>query len=100
MTGLSGSVSRCPSGTPTCITWATGRKLEFTLSFTVPPASRCGRSGLVEVDVVGQVVSGSGANTKGLIGAAVTYDACMTQQVSVMTYGLVPGTVFRIGNAA
>jgi hypothetical protein len=97
ITGLSGSLSQCPTGTGTCIAWATGKKIDFTSSFTVPPKSRCGDPGLVEVDVMGQVVSASGAGTKRLVGATVAYDACLTQQINVTTQGLVPGTAFTIG---
>ena len=97
VTGLSGSLGECPTGTNTCITWATGKEIAFTISFTVPSESRCGSLGLVEADVVGTVSSASGANTKRLIGAPVTYDACLTDQINVSTDGLVPGTVFTIG---
>ncbi len=97
VTGRSGSLSRCPTGPDNCITWATGKEIGFTFTFSVPSVSRCDRFGLVEVDVVGTVTSVSGASTKRLMGAAVTYDACLTNQINVSTEGLVPGTVFTIG---
>jgi hypothetical protein len=98
ITGRSGTQTSCPTGSSTCITWATGKTIDYTSSFTVPSNSRCGGAGFVEVDVVGNVVSGTGAGTKRLIGATVIYDACVTQQITVVTVGLVPGTTFTIGS--
>jgi len=94
ITGRSGSLANCPAGQ--CISWATGKSLDVSSSVTVPSESRCS-SGLVEVDTVGKVVSGSGASTGPFIGATVAYDACLTQQINVVMVGLVAGTVFTIG---
>jgi len=96
ITGRSGTLKQCPTGTGTCIAWATGKEIDFTFSFTVPTTSRCG-SGLVEVDVIGRARSASGAGTKRLVGTTVAYDACLTQQINVVIEGLVPGTSFTIG---
>jgi hypothetical protein len=97
ITARSGTLSECPTGTDTCITWAAGKEMDVILSFTVPTKSRCGNPGLVEVDAVGNVVGASGSGTKRLIGARVAYDACLTEQITVNTEGLVPGTAFTIG---
>jgi hypothetical protein len=94
ITGSSGSLTSCPTGQ--CITWATGKGFHLTYSYTVPNVSRCS-PGLIEVDTVGKVVSVTGAGTKPLIGAAVTYDACLTNQINAIQIGLVPGTFFTIG---
>jgi hypothetical protein len=94
ITGSSGSLTSCPTGQ--CITWATGKGFHLTYSYTVPKTSRCS-PGLIEVDTVGKVVSATGAGTKPFIGATVTYDACLTNQINVIQVGLVPGTFFTIG---
>ena len=72
--------------------------MDYTSSFTVPINSRCAYPGFVEVDVVGKVISATGTSTKRLIGTNVAYDACVTQQINVITVGLVPGTTYTIGS--
>ena len=94
ITGGEGTLTNCATGT--CIAWETGKQIGFTSTHTIPTTSRC-PSNLIEVDTVGRVVSASGAGTKPLIGTATTYDACVTNQINVVTIELVPGTLFTIG---
>lgn len=93
ITGGDGTLTNCAIGT--CIAWQTGKQIDFTSSHSVPTTSRC-PSNLTEVDTVGRVISASGTSTKRLIGTAVTYDACVTNQINVVTVELVPGTLFTI----
>ena len=94
ITGRSGSLLPCPSGT--CLTWSTGKETDFTSSFSAPSIARCPFP-LAELDFAGKVVSVSGAGTKRFIGAPVTFDACFAQQINVVLVELVPGTLFTIG---
>jgi hypothetical protein len=95
ITGKSGTLTNCALGT--CITWVTGKEIDFNASITVPTTSRC-PSDLTEVDSVGKVISTSpGAGVKRLLGATVSFDACLSKQINVVTVELVPGTQFTIG---
>jgi hypothetical protein len=94
ITGRSGTLTNCPIGT--CITWETGKEIDVTSSSTIPTTSRC-PSNLTEVDSVGRVLTASGTGTKQLVGTSISYDACVTNQINVVTIELVPGTIFTIG---
>ena len=94
ITGRSGTLLSCPIGF--CTSWATGKEINFSFSYSGPSTSRCPFP-LAELDVVGKVVSASGPGTKRLIGATVAYDACFAQQINVVLVELVPGTLFTIG---
>ena len=93
VTGGDGTLTSCPTGT--CMTWESGKNVAFLSTTTIPTNSRCPPN-LTEVDTVGRVLSASGAGTKSLIGGVVTYDACVTNQINVVTIELVPGTLFTI----